>query len=47
MAHGGVINDRINTFDGETLLSQLAVPIIVAVGLVASFGFLLARRRRR
>jgi transglutaminase-like putative cysteine protease len=47
MAHGGVINDRINTFDGETLLSQLAVPLIVAVGVVASFAFLLARRRRR
>ena len=47
MAHGGVINDRINTFDSETLLSQLAVPLIVAVGVVASFGFLLARRRRR
>ena len=47
MAHGGVINDRINTFDGETLLSQLAVPLIVTVGVVASFAFLLARRRRR
>ncbi len=47
MAHGGVINDRINAFDSETLVSQLAVPIMVAVGVVASFGFLLARRRRR
>jgi transglutaminase-like putative cysteine protease len=47
MAHGGVINDQMNTFDGEKLVSQLAVPIIVAVGVVASFGFLLASRRRR
>jgi hypothetical protein len=47
MAHGGVINDRINAFDSETLVSQLAVPIMVALGVVASFGFLLARRRRR
>jgi len=36
MAHGGVINDQMNTFDGEKLVSQLAVPIIVAVGVVAS-----------
>ena len=47
MAHGGVINDQMNTFDSEKLVSQLAVPIIVAVGVVASFGFLLASRRRR
>ena len=47
MAHGGVVNDRINTFDSEKLVSQLAVPIIVAVGVTASFGFLLASRRRR
>ena len=47
MAHGGVINDQMNTFDNEKLVSQLAVPIIVAVGVVASFGFLLASRRRR
>ena len=47
MAHGGVINDHMNTFDSEKLVSQLAVPIIVAVGVVASFGFLLASRRRR
>jgi len=47
MAHGGVINDRINTFDSETLLKQLAVPITVAVCVLASFAFLLARRRRR
>jgi len=46
MAHGGVINDRMNAFDGETLVSQLAVPIIVAVSVVASFGLLLARKRR-
>jgi transglutaminase-like putative cysteine protease len=47
MAHGGVINDRMNTLDSETLASQLAVPIIVAIGVIASFGFLLAFRRRR
>jgi transglutaminase-like putative cysteine protease len=47
MAHGGVINDQMNTFDSQTLVSQLAVPIIVAVGVLASFRFLLARRRRR
>ena len=47
MAHGGVINDQMNTFDSETLVGQLAVPIIVAVAAVASFGFLLASRRRR
>ena len=47
MAHGGVINDQMNTFDSEKLVRQLAVPIIVAVGVVASFGFLLASRRRR
>jgi transglutaminase-like putative cysteine protease len=47
MAHGGVINDQMNPFDNEKLVSQLAVPIIVAVGVVASFGFLLASRRRR
>ena len=47
MAHGGVINDQMNTFDSEKLVSELAVPIIVAVGVAASFGFLLASRRRR
>jgi transglutaminase-like putative cysteine protease len=47
MAHGGVINDQMKTFDSEKLVSQLAVPIIVAVGVAASFGFLLASRRRR
>jgi len=46
MAQGGVINDQMNTFESEKLVSQLAVPIIVAVGVVASFGFLLASRRR-
>ncbi|MFZ0925372.1 MAG: transglutaminase-like domain-containing protein [Halobacteriota archaeon] len=47
MAHGGVINDQMNTFDSERVVSELAVPVIVAVGVAASLGFLRASRRRR
>jgi hypothetical protein len=47
MAHGGVINDRMNTFDAGKIASQLAMPILVAVGAVATLGVLLASRRRR
>jgi len=47
MAHGGVVNDQLTTFGIENIAGQLAVPAIVAVGVVATFVFLLKRRRRR
>ena len=45
MAHGGTLNDHMNTFNGKELLVWLAVPIIAAVAVVA--GLRLSRARRR
>ena len=46
MAHGGIINDRMNALGSEELL-WLALPVTAAIAAVASSGLLLARRRRR
>ena len=46
MAHGGTLNDHINAFDSEELLVWLAVPITVAVAVVAGLSLSRARRRR-
>ncbi len=46
MAHGGTLNDHMNAFDSEELLVWLAVPITVAVAVVAGLSLSRARRRR-
>jgi transglutaminase-like putative cysteine protease len=45
MAHGGTLNDHINTFGGEELLVWLAVPIIAVVAVLVGLGISRARRR--
>jgi transglutaminase-like putative cysteine protease len=47
MAHGGTINDHINAVSSEELLIWLALPAAAAFAVIASFGLLFARRRRR
>jgi transglutaminase-like putative cysteine protease len=47
MAHGGIVNDHMNAFNGEELKVGLAVPIIAAFAAVAGLSLLFARRRRR
>jgi len=46
MAHGGVLNDRMSSFGGEALLNEYGVPIAVVVAVMASCGFLFARKKR-
>jgi transglutaminase-like putative cysteine protease len=47
MAHGGVVNDRMDVMTGEGLLIWLAVPAAVSFAVVAGSVFLFARRRSR
>jgi len=47
MAHGGVVNDRVNSFSRDTLLNEYGVPIVATVAVIATCGFLFACKRRR
>ena len=47
MAHGGTVNDHINVVSSEELFIWLALAVAAAFAVIASFGLLLARRRRR
>jgi transglutaminase-like putative cysteine protease len=44
MAHGGVVNDRMDVITGQALLIWLAVPAAVSSAVIAGSVFLFARR---